>query len=860
MRTMPKRRYVWIFLLAVVSLLPLLLTSQSQAAPRTIHFQGKLTNPDGTNVVDGTYSILFTIYDGGTDTGGGTNVWSETQSATLTAGLFDVYLGSVNQTLGTAVDFTHNPLYLSIKVGSDPEMTPFILFGSSPHAFNSDALNGLSSSNFVQLAQGVQTDASNVTASITINKTGSAGIIDLQNTGSTVFSINANGNVQSGSPSGSNIVFSTDTSTNRLQVGDGLAASSADSTLFVLDSAASATAPIGVNGGMYYDTDLHKFRCFENGTWKDCAEGAAQMIGQFYDNTGGTDMNNSTPTAIPWDSETRKDNGITHDNATNNTRVYLDSPGWYQISYNVNGTNQSTNRNTTYCRLRFNGTTYNTPSGSYAYTRNTTDASGTNTSSIFVQTTGTNEYYEVVCTRAGSAGAQLTNPGESWTAVQEVNANNGSTLQATYDNGSTISTTDGRDVLVTLNDTTTDPNFIINMTCSVGCGGNGRFAVQSNGIDVLTVNPDTTITVSGDISSTGTYNTNTFTSSSLIFGAASTASIQSSASQALNITGNAASMVSTTSGALTLQSGTGTVSLGTSTGLTAAGSLSITSGGSAALTLDSGATGDVNLGTGANSKAVSIGNTSSGTTVASYVGAGTNAYSIQGNGGSIYLQLDTTENRLYVGDPTADSTAVVLVFDTKNTVGDPVAAVNGSEYYNSATGSLRCYEDGFWSDCSTTRYLGGATLASSATEISVTLAKSVTSLECRLEVPSKSSTAYYLMRFNGDTTSNYGWNVNGIVTTATTDWQDANDTEIQLSGTQTSTAATQFLADIHIYDYAGANSIVDWSASGLLAKGTNSHHYDGVGGWYSTSQITSVQFDVSTGTFDAGSSAWCSGR
>jgi hypothetical protein len=57
----------------------------------------------------------------------------------------------------------------------------------------------------------------------------------------------------------------------------------------------------------------------------------------------------------------------------------------------------------------------------------------------------------------------------------------------------------------------------------------------------------------GNITASGTYNTNTFTSSSLQFGAATAASIQSAASQALNITANAASTFKTSSGMLTLQ-------------------------------------------------------------------------------------------------------------------------------------------------------------------------------------------------------------------------------------------------------------------------------------------------------------------
>lgn len=339
-----------------------------------IHFQGKLANPDGTNVNNGTYSILFTIYDGGDETSGGTNVWSETQSVSVADGVFNVQLGSVNTTLATAVDFTHAPLYLSIKVGADAEMTPRILFTAAPYAFsaakadNAATLNGISSSGYVQLSPGAQ---------------------------------------QTGS-----------------------------------------------------------------------------------------------------------------------------------------------------------------------------------------------------------------------------------------------------------------------------------------------------INISGDIQAAGTYNSNTFTSSSLVFGATSTASVQSGAAQALNLTGNAASTISTTVGTLTLQAGSGTISLGTSTILNANAGLSINSATTNALTLDSGTTGAINIGTNANGKVITIGNTTTGTTITNYVGAGTNVYSIQG-ASATYLSIDATNNRIYIGNPTPDAVASVLVLDSSS--GSDPTGTNGSMYYNSGSGKFRCYENGIWGDCIGTR-------------------------------------------------------------------------------------------------------------------------------------------------------------
>ena len=164
-----------------------------------INFQGKLTNTDGTNVTNGSYSIRFRIYTSVAPTDAlsvctpGVNAcaWEETQgSVTITDGIFQVALGSVTTLPGSA-DFNTAGLYLGIKVGSDPEMTPRVQFTAAPYAFNSDKLNGISSAGFVQLAQGLQVDASTTNASIAINKTGaSAGLMQLQRAGADVLNIN----------------------------------------------------------------------------------------------------------------------------------------------------------------------------------------------------------------------------------------------------------------------------------------------------------------------------------------------------------------------------------------------------------------------------------------------------------------------------------------------------------------------------------------------------------------------------------------------------------------------------------------------------------------------------------------------
>lgn len=133
-----------------------------------INFQGKLTNPDGTNVADGSYSIMFSLYSVAS---GGTAVWSETQTGvSVSSGVFQVSLGSITALPG-GVNFASSPLYLGVKVGSDAEMTPRIQFTAAPYAFNAsnaDNLGGIAAGSYVQLSPGsTQTGYINISGDIT---------------------------------------------------------------------------------------------------------------------------------------------------------------------------------------------------------------------------------------------------------------------------------------------------------------------------------------------------------------------------------------------------------------------------------------------------------------------------------------------------------------------------------------------------------------------------------------------------------------------------------------------------------------------------------------------------------------------
>ena len=254
-------------------------------------------------------------------------------------------------------------------------------------------------------------------------------------------------------------------------------------------------------------------------------------------------------------------------------------------------------------------------------------------------------------------------------------------------------TLDGRDstgfvqlgVAAAQTDATANPSIFINKTAA----GN-LLQLQASASNILT------------LSNTGAFNlVGSLTSGSgAISLSGNAASNLTTSSGALTLTSAAAATWSTTAGNLTIQAGSGTVSLGSSTALIADAALSITSNTTNSLTLDSGTTGAINLGTNANAKVITIGNITGATSMTNLVGTGTAAFSIGGPASAVYLRIDSTNNRAYIGNPTADSTGFLLVQDAKNTTGDPTG-VNGGSYYNSnaASNKFRCYENGAWRDC-----------------------------------------------------------------------------------------------------------------------------------------------------------------
>ena len=256
--------------------------------PNLISFQGKVVNSDGTNVANGTYSFNFVLFDDpslGSESDGVHDKWHELgKSVPVTNGVFQTELGS-----STALpDFSQfSALYLGVKFNGDTAgyMTPRIHLDSVPYAKYSDnagALGGLVAGNFVQLAQGLQTDSSATNASIAINKTGgTAGILDLQRGGVNVATISNTGQVAFRP-------YTSSDSTTEFQV------QRADSTdVFTVDTQNSEALFRGINSTATLGSELATSVTCSGTSWVDNGDGT-------YTHTPGdsTGLSCSPPTSV----------------------------------------------------------------------------------------------------------------------------------------------------------------------------------------------------------------------------------------------------------------------------------------------------------------------------------------------------------------------------------------------------------------------------------------------------------------------------------------------------------------------------------------------------------------------------------
>jgi len=122
----------------------------SAEVPRLLHYQGRLTEPDGTPLV-GTHAVTFRLYDAAA---AGAVLWEERHEVIFDVrdeGLFATNLGSVTPFPG-ALDFNQS-LWLTTAVGDDGELLPRQQLTAVAYAVNADLLDGFQAASFLRVGQ-----------------------------------------------------------------------------------------------------------------------------------------------------------------------------------------------------------------------------------------------------------------------------------------------------------------------------------------------------------------------------------------------------------------------------------------------------------------------------------------------------------------------------------------------------------------------------------------------------------------------------------------------------------------------------------------------------------------------------------
>lgn len=168
-----------------------------------------------------------------------------------------------------------------------------------------------------QMVAGPITDT-NTNSLFTLSQSGAAKFQNNSNS-TTGFQIQNSGGVS---------LLTVDTTNSRVIVGTGTTAISSPA-LLVLNSGSVSSDPTGVAGAMYYNANLGKFRCYQNG-WRDCIQ--TTLINRYNATTPAQVISNITDTKVTFPSVVTTDGGIS---VTGNDTFMITKPGIWAVNVSV---------------------------------------------------------------------------------------------------------------------------------------------------------------------------------------------------------------------------------------------------------------------------------------------------------------------------------------------------------------------------------------------------------------------------------------------------------------------------------------------------------------------------------------------